>query len=114
MGDPLDFVDEGGWPYPDESPDSRWPEPVDVRAVPDDDMVALHALTPRALGALSAVELAAVTARFGLDGRAPLTMPELGRVLGLSRARTRATLAASLGKLRTALGDGPAGPSSGA
>jgi hypothetical protein len=92
MGDPLDFVDEGGWPYPDEDPDTREPEPVDLRSDADDDLVALHALSPRALAPLSDDERAVVAARFG-------------PALGMSRARCRAALASGLIKLRDVLGD---------
>ncbi|HEX6166185.1 MAG TPA: sigma factor-like helix-turn-helix DNA-binding protein [Acidimicrobiales bacterium] len=105
MGDPLDFVDEGGWPYPDEDAGTRTPEPVDLRSDADDDLVALHALTPRALGPLSDDERAVVAARFGLDGHDPMTMDQLGPALGMSRARCRAALSSGLGKLRTLLGD---------
>jgi DNA-directed RNA polymerase sigma subunit (sigma70/sigma32) len=107
MGDPLDFyLDEGGWPYPDDSGDddgTRGPEPVDVRSDADDDLVALHALSPQALADLTEVERAAVVARFGLGGGAPMTMVELRAALGLSRDRTRAVLTDGLDKLRTAL-----------
>jgi hypothetical protein len=108
MGEPLDFVDEGGWPYPDadDTVDLRAREPVDLRTDADDDLVALHALTPRALASLSRVERAAVVARFGLDGRAPMTMTELRDALGLSRDRTRSALADGLDKLRAALAEG--------
>jgi RNA polymerase nonessential primary-like sigma factor len=106
MGDPLDFIDEGGWPYPDETVDARSPEPVDLRSDADDDLVALHALTPRALASLSDVERAVIAARFGLGGGAPMTMVELRTALGLSRDRTRAALSGGIDKLRTALADG--------
>jgi DNA-directed RNA polymerase specialized sigma24 family protein len=111
MGDPFDFfIDEGGWPYPDadDAGDlrARGPEPIDLRSDADDDLVALHALAPRALAELSDLERAAVTARFGLTGSAPMTMSELGDSLGLSRDRTRVVLAEGLGKLRSALADG--------
>jgi hypothetical protein len=127
MGNPLDFVDEGGWPYPDDGdgdgvgidglgfdgarrvPGDRpapWlAEPADFRNNADDDAIALHALTARALAPLSPAERAAVVARFGLDGSEPLSMVELGTALGLSRDRTRAALAGGLGKLRDALSD---------
>jgi DNA-directed RNA polymerase sigma subunit (sigma70/sigma32) len=112
MGDPLDFIDEGGWPYPDDDGDgdgsarSRGAEPADLRSDTDDDLVALHALSPRALAVLSQEERAVVAARFGLDGHDPMTMEQLGAALGLSRARCRTALAGGLGKLRGALGDG--------
>jgi len=107
MGDPLDFIDEGGWPYPDDVVDARAPEPIDLSSDPDEDLIALHALTPRALAPLSRAERAAIAARFGLDGTAPLSMVELRTSLGLSRDRTRRTLSDGLGKLRIALADGP-------
>lgn len=108
MGDPLDFIDEGGWPYPDDVADPRAPEPVDLRSDADDDLIALHALTPRALALLSPVERAAIAARFGLDGNRPQSMVELRSSLGLSRDRTRRVLSGGLAKLRTALSDGTA------
>jgi len=108
MGDPLDFIDEGGWPYPDDGTEARVLDPVDLAASADDDLIALHALTPRGLATLSGVERAAVAGRFGLDGHEPLTMPELCQSLGLSRQRARAALAGGLDKLRAALSDGQA------
>jgi DNA-directed RNA polymerase sigma subunit (sigma70/sigma32) len=109
VGDPLDFhLDEGGWPYPDEvDDDARTIEPADQRSDADDDAVALHALTPHALGGLSAPERAAVVARFGLDGKEPMTMAEVQASLGVSRDQARLALAGGLAKLRTALGDPP-------
>lgn len=56
---------------------------------------------------LSDLERAAIAARFGLHGGAPMTMAELGSSLGLSRERTRAILSAGLDKLRVALSDTP-------
>jgi DNA-directed RNA polymerase sigma subunit (sigma70/sigma32) len=105
MGDPFDFIDEGGWPYPDEVVDLRAPEPVDLRDAADDDLIALHALTPRALATLTDDERAAVIARFGLNGDPPCDMVELRTTLGLSRDRARAALAGGLAKLREALSD---------
>lgn len=105
MGDPLDFIDEGGWPYPDEDTEARPSEPVDLRGDADDDVIALHALPPRVLASLSEVEWAAVTARFGLDGNEPLTLVQVGASFGLSPSRARAVLAGGLGKLRAALAD---------
>ena len=105
MGDRLDLddlVDESGWPYPDQAIDLRGPEPVDPRSDADEDLVALHALRP-ASARLSDLERAAVAARFGLGGRPPLTMAELGAALGLSQGRTRVALTGGLAKLRTAL-----------
>ena len=109
MGDRFDFhLDEGGWPYPDDGDEVRPGEPADARADADDDAVALHALTPQALDALTAPERAAVVARFGLDGHEPMTMAQLQISLGLSRDQARLALAGGLAKLRTALGGPPA------
>lgn len=108
MGDPFDFhLDEGGWPYPDEADDARPGEPADARADADDDALALHALPPQALDALSPNERAAVVARFGLDGHKPLTLAQMQASLGLSRDQVRAALAGGLAKLRSALGGPP-------
>ena len=43
-------------------------------------------------------------ARFGLDGREPMTMGQLQASLGLSRDRARGALSGGLAKLRTVLG----------
>jgi DNA-directed RNA polymerase sigma subunit (sigma70/sigma32) len=101
--DLVDFIDESGWPYPDETAGAATPEPADVRAEPDDDAVALHALRNAAVAALSDEERAAIIARFGLDGRPPMTMSELHDELGVSNGRTRAVLTSGLVKLRAAL-----------
>jgi DNA-directed RNA polymerase sigma subunit (sigma70/sigma32) len=111
MGDPFDFfLDESGWPYPDEGDEGeerreRDHEPADVRFGTDEDAIALHALTPQVLATLSRTERAAVVARFGLDGHDPMTMVELSESLGLSRDRTRVALFGGLTKLRSVLGD---------
>jgi Sigma-70, region 4 len=101
-GDPFDFLDEGGWPYPDEG--TLVDEPVDLRFDADEDALALHALTPASLARLSPAEQAAIVARFGLDGREPMTMGQLQASLGLSRDRARGALSGGLAKLRTVLG----------
>jgi DNA-directed RNA polymerase sigma subunit (sigma70/sigma32) len=116
MGDPFDFfIDESGWPYPDEGDDGderrdrdrdQAHEPADVRFGTDEDAVALHALTPQVLARLSRTERAAVVARFGLDGHDPMTMAELSASLGVSRDRARVALFGGLTKLRSVLGEG--------
>jgi DNA-directed RNA polymerase sigma subunit (sigma70/sigma32) len=106
MGDPLDFyIDEGGWPYPDDGDDDRVTGPEDLRAGSDDDLVALHALEPHVLDALTPTERSAVVARFGLDGAEPMTMAEVAEVLGLSLGRTRVALTNGVARLRSSLGD---------
>lgn len=106
MGDPLDFyIDEGGWPYPDDGDDDRVTGPADLRADSDDDLVSLHALEPHVLDSLTPTERAALVARFGLDGADPMTMTEVADSLGLSPGRTREAVASGLARLRSALGD---------
>jgi hypothetical protein len=107
MGDRLDLVDlidESGWPYPDQVPGTGR-EAIDLRSDPDDDLVALHALRRGAVVDLTDLERSAMIARFGLDGRAPMSMVELRSDLGLSRDGTRLALSGGLAKLRRALAD---------
>jgi DNA-directed RNA polymerase sigma subunit (sigma70/sigma32) len=103
MGDPFDFISEDGWPYRDDGDDAEQLEPIDLRSDPDDDLVALHALSPHALSGLTEMERLIVSARFGLDGHQPRTLRELHDELGLSRDRVRHTLADGLDKLRGVL-----------
>ncbi|MFP3900554.1 MAG: sigma factor-like helix-turn-helix DNA-binding protein [Acidimicrobiia bacterium] len=111
MGVPLDFIPEDGWPYPDEGDGdgTEAPDPVDLRFDPDDDLVALHALPPRALASLSPDERAVLVARFGLDGSDPMTFEAMRTTLGMSRRRVRYVLSGGIAKLREALGDGEPG-----
>lgn len=107
MGEPLDFyLDEGGWPYPDDG-DEDTTGPIDLRSGSDDDLVALHAVAPHLLDGLSETERAVVVARFGLGGDEPMTMAEVAATLGMSPGRTRGILAGGLANLRATLGDAP-------
>ena len=64
MGDPLDFyIDEGGWPYPDDGDDDRVTGPEDLRSGSDDDLVALHAIAPHLFDGLTPTQRAVVVAR---------------------------------------------------
>jgi DNA-directed RNA polymerase sigma subunit (sigma70/sigma32) len=108
MGDPFDFISEDGWPYPDDDDAGTDDlEAIDIRSDADDDLVALHALSPQALSVLSETERLVMTARFGLDGHEPRTLRELHDELGLSRERVRHALSDGLDKLRGALADTP-------
>jgi RNA polymerase nonessential primary-like sigma factor len=108
MGDPLDFyLDEGGWPYPDDDGDEDAGGPVDERSLWDDDLVALHAVSPHLLDDLSDDERAVVVARFGLAGGEPMTMAEVAATLGLSPWRARGLLAGGIASLRSSLGEAP-------
>jgi hypothetical protein len=108
MGDPLDFyLDEGGWPYPDEDLDGDAGGPADLRAISDDDLVALHAHSPHFLDGLTEAERAVIVARFGLGGAEPMTMSQVAATLGMSPWRTRGLLADSIDTLRATLGETP-------
>ena len=96
-----------GWPYPDDDADAgadQLEELIDVTSGTDDDLVSLHAASPRLLDALGPVERAVITARYGLDGREPRTIREIQHDLGLSRADLRIALGDGLTKLRTRVG----------
>jgi DNA-directed RNA polymerase sigma subunit (sigma70/sigma32) len=94
------FPTDDGWPYPDT---------VDALDRGDDDEPDLDALElradPHAFDALTPAELLAVTRRFGLDGAAPVSVKQLGDVLGCSRAEARAILGTGIDKLRDRLRD---------
>jgi hypothetical protein len=108
MGDPLDFyLDEGGWPYPDEDVDGDAGGPADLRATSDDDLVALHALSPHLLDPLTEAERAVVVARFGLGGAPPMTMSQVADTLGMSPWRARGLLAGGIASLRSTLRETP-------
>jgi hypothetical protein len=104
MGDPLSFMSEDGWPYPDDDDAPEPPEPVDLRFEIDDDLIALHALPRRALDELSPAERILIARRFGFDGRPPCTLTELHDQLGMSRREIRLTLLHGITKLRSQLG----------
>ncbi|MEY2449172.1 MAG: hypothetical protein QOH79_2648 [Acidimicrobiaceae bacterium] len=96
-----------GWPYPDEDADAgvdQLEEPIDPSAETDDDLVSLHAASPRLLDDLEPVERAVISARYGLDGREPRTIREIQRDLGLPRADLRVALGDGLAKLRHRVG----------
>jgi DNA-directed RNA polymerase sigma subunit (sigma70/sigma32) len=105
MGDPLSFMNEDGWPYPDDDDVAEQLEPIDLRSEADDDLVALHALPPRAFAELTPAERTLIARRFGLDGQPPSTLSELHDQLGMSRRQVRVTLLDGITKLRTHLTD---------
>ncbi len=56
-----------------------------------------------AVNDLSARERAMIIARYGLDGSAPRTLEEVGRMFGVTRERVRQIMAAALPRLREAV-----------
>ena len=89
---------EDGWPYEDADEG-----PLDATSGVDDDLICLHALSPRLLDGLDPLERQVVTARFGLDGRPARSMKQIQHDLGLPRADLRIALGDGLAKLRTHL-----------
>jgi DNA-directed RNA polymerase sigma subunit (sigma70/sigma32) len=93
---PLFPTDEG-WPYPD----------VVGFDLVDDDEPDLDALElradPHAFDGLTLLEREALFSHFGLQGRYPLSMKELGPALGCSRSQARALLGTAIDKVRTRL-----------
>lgn len=106
MGDAysaLSFMSEDGWPYPDDDDVAEQLEPIDLRSEADDDLVALHCLSRRAVAELTPAERMVIARRFGFDGQPPSTLSELHTQLGMSRREIRLTLLEGLTKLRTQL-----------
>jgi hypothetical protein len=104
MGDRPSYLRAGGWPRPDDDDPADAPpgapDLIDLRAEPDDDLVALHCLPRRALTGLTPAERAVIAGRFGFDGQPPRTLSQLHDQLHLSEYQTRHTLATALAKLR--------------
>lgn len=90
---------EDGWPYPDTGP-----EVADPQGEVDEDLLDLHARSPRLFAALDAVERQVITRHYGLDGAQPCSMKQLHNETGMSRAELRDALGSGLGKLRMQLG----------
>jgi DNA-directed RNA polymerase sigma subunit (sigma70/sigma32) len=106
MGDAfsaLSFMSEDGWPYPDDDDVAEQLEPIDLRSEADDDLVALHCLSRRALAGLTSAERWVIARRFGLDGQPPSSLNQLHAELGMSHREVRSTLLEGLTKLRTHL-----------
>jgi DNA-directed RNA polymerase sigma subunit (sigma70/sigma32) len=94
-----------GWPYPDSDAERHCVDDfIDVDADADDDLVSLHAARGHLFDDLGPVERAVITARFGLDGRPPLSIREIQRELGLPRSELRVALGEGLTKLRHRVG----------
>ena len=96
MGSTLPlFPSDDGWPYPE-------PTGSDFTAdVPDFD--ALEMLGPHAYDQLSATERDALFLHFGLEGRAALSMKQLGPALGCTHAEARTLLGTAIDKVRAQL-----------
>lgn len=94
-----------GWPYPDSDAERHCVDDcADIDADADDDLLSLHAARPHLFDDLAPVERAVITARFGLDGRPPLSIREIQHELGLPRSELRVALGDGLAKLRHRVG----------
>lgn len=102
MGDPLSFLSEDGWPYPDDDDVDEQVEPVDPRFQIDEDLVALHALPHDAVIDLTRAERVVIACRFGFDGQ-PRTLTQLHDHLGMPYEEIRTSLVQGLDKLRSRL-----------
>lgn len=103
MGDPLSFMSEDGWPYPDDDDIAEPLEPSDLRYEADDDLVALHALRRDAVLGLTPTERAVIVQRFGFDGHPPRSLQEIHDALALPRREIRQNLLTGVTKLRSQL-----------
>ncbi len=79
------------------------PEPVDLAAEIDEDLLALRA-DRHLFDDLTALEREVIVERFGLEGHSPHRLAELECDLRLPRREVRHLLQTGLGKLRTHLG----------
>lgn len=111
MGDPLSFINEDGWAYPDDDELETPVDPVDPESAVDDDLVALHALPREAVVDLTDAERTVIACRFGFDGQPPRTLAQLhehlSQELGMSQHQVRSCLTHGLDKLRSHLGYTP-------
>lgn len=80
--------------------DERFPKP-DERALLDDELRTVQKL----LGAIDEREAVVLRLRYGLDGREPLTLKQIGAEIGLTRERVRQIEIHALKKLNRRLGD---------
>ena len=92
--------DDEGWPYVDAGGDVP-----DRAAEPDWDLLALHAQAPKLLNCLEPLERTVLTARFGLDHRAPRSMKEIRRDTGLDNDQLRAAFGSGIAKLRAEMSE---------
>ena len=73
------------------------PEPEETAPLRDD--------LAKAMAPLSERERRVMVRRYGMDGRAPDTLEEIGRILGVTRERVRQIESKAIEKLRFRLGD---------
>lgn len=91
---PLHPSDDG-WPYPDVT------GPDMVADAPDLD--ALELLGPHAFDSLTDRERDTLFCHFGLQGRDPMSMKQLGLMLGCTHAEARVVLGSAIDKVRVQL-----------
>ena len=77
----------------------RSSDDVEALAIQRDALLRLDAVLPF----LSARERAVLTSRFGLDGSEPITLAQVGQVVGLTKERVRQIEKSACARLRDAL-----------
>ena len=92
--------EDGHRPEVDLQPDDLF-EPASLILERQEDVEKMRAILSR----FDATEAKVIRMRFGLDGRAPLTLKEAGREIGLTRERVRQIEQAAIGRLREAFRD---------
>lgn len=92
---------DSGIPLGDRLPDERQ-EPPEQGLIRRDNLRILN----RALASLSPQEAKVLTARFGLDGRPPETLRQVGATMGLCRERVRQIEKRALRQVRDAFAGG--------
>ena len=80
--------------------DDRYPAP-EQRAILDEELRSIQSM----LDAIDEREATVLRLRYGLDGRQPLTLKEIGREIGLTRERVRQIEIHALDKLNRKLND---------
>jgi hypothetical protein len=89
------FPTDDGWPYPDLGRFDPAADAVDVDA--------LEMFGPHAFECLDFSEREALFSHFGLEGRPPLSMKELGPALGCTRTEAAALVGTAIHKVRMQL-----------
>ena len=92
---PRSFEDQSQGTLADVIQDQNLPDPDEVLTTGD-----LHAALGSSLGSLTEREALVLRLRFGLDGKEPHSLQEIGDLFGVSRERVRQIEKQALGRLR--------------
>ena len=92
-----------GWPTPQSAEEDDAVDVIDPNAEIDLDVLSLHAPPPHLLDDVTALELAVLRGRFGLDGEPARSFRRLHDELHVSEPAVRHALDSGLAKLRAHL-----------